>query len=147
LNPDRAPQLKASRSEAEFFSPIMSISIYYTARRKQPLSTAERLMIDSAVSKAGVEPQIEEYCATGHGLNWESFCVYDKRDSTEWDVIFEGATKLPDNSEDAAWVGLQHWCQLLTEIRRNLSEASWEVQVEDHPIVWDEDQRAYDPSK
>ena len=125
----------------------MGISIYYTVRRKQPLSNAERLVIDGAVARAAVEPQIEEYCRTGNGLNWESFCVYEQKDVTDSDVIFEGATKLPDNSEDATWVGLQHWCQLLTEIRHELSEAAWEVQVEDHPIFWDEDRKAYDPSR
>ena len=125
----------------------MGISIYYTVRRKQPLSNAERLVIDRAVARAAVEPQIEEYCRTGNGLNWESFCVYEQKDVTALDVIFEGATKLPDNSEDANWVGLQHWCKLLTEIRHELSEAAWEVQVEDHPIFWDEDRQAYDPSR
>ena len=126
---------------------IMGISIYYTVRRKQLLSNAERLVIDRALAKAAVEPLIEEYCRTGNGLNWESFCVYEQKDVTDLDVIFEGATKLPDNSEDATWVGLQHWCQLLTEIRHELSEAAWDVQVEDHPIFWDEARQAYDPSR
>lgn len=44
-------------------------------------------------------------------------------------VIFEGATKLPDNSENAVWDGLQHWCSLLSEIRRIIPDADWQVNV------------------
>ena len=60
----------------------------------------------------------------------------------ELDIVFEGATKLPDNSEDATWVGLQHSCQLLTDIRRNLPNVSWDVRVEDHVMVWDNERQA-----
>ena len=90
---------------------------------------------------------IENYLQTGDGYNWESFCIYDPNDPTEPDVVFEGATKLPDNSEDAVWGGLQHWCAALTEIRRIIPDADWDVHVDDHEIQWDEAVGAFDPSQ
>ena len=43
------------------------------------------------------------------------------------------------------WVGVQHWCSVLTEIRRVLHNADWDVRVDDHSIQWDEDAGEYDP--
>jgi hypothetical protein len=125
----------------------MSISIYYTANRKQPLSDAERVAIGAAVEHYSVDNDIEEYLQTGLGFNWESFCIYKPDHFSEPQTIFEGATKLPDNSEDAIWTGLQHWCHLLTVIRNELNGAVWRVHVDDHEIVWDEAISAYDPSQ
>ena len=121
----------------------MSLSIYYVGRREWPLSTNERATLDELVSRYAVEDRIEEYLRTGEGFNWESFRVYG---STGSGVIFEGATKLPDNGPEAAWTGLQHRCRLLSEIRRELPETSWRVQVEDHDILWDPERGEYDPS-
>jgi len=125
----------------------MSISIYYTARRSTPINEAERTQIAAIEQQHAVERHIEEYHQTGEGHNWESFCVYDPNDPSEPDVVFEGATKLPDNSEDAVWEGLQHWCAALTEIRKVIPDADWHVHVDDHDIQWDDSVRAYDPSK
>lgn len=124
----------------------MSLSIYYTAHRGQPLTPTERAAIDRLVRKYSIDDQLAERERTGAGYNWESFCVYDPADPTEPGVVFEGATKLPDNSEDVVWDGLQHWCQLLSEIRRSLAGASWRVHVDDHDIQWDDDAKAFDPS-
>jgi hypothetical protein len=124
----------------------MSISIYYTAHRDQPLSTEERAAVDAFIAKYAIEDQLEEFFRTGEGFNWESFCVYDAADPTEPGVIFEGAMKLPDNSEDALWQGLQHWCNLLSEIRRAVPDAEWEVNVDDQDIPWNEETQLYEPS-
>jgi hypothetical protein len=102
----------------------MSASIYYTAFRDQPLSSAENAAVKALIKKFSIEDQMEEYFQTGTGLNWESFCVYDRRKSVEPGIVFQGATKLPDNSEDAVLVGLQHWCQLLSEIRNAVPGAN-----------------------
>lgn len=125
----------------------MSISIYYSARRATPLTAAERALISRVEAKYAVEAQITQYNQTGEGYNWESLCIYDANDPTEPNVIFEGATKLPDNSEDAVWDGLQHWCKALTEIRLGLASAAWEVHVDDHEILWVEATNEYDPSQ
>jgi hypothetical protein len=124
----------------------MSISIYYTAYRKNPLTPEERVFVNELVGRYAIEDQIIERERTGEGYNWTSFCVYDPTDATELGVIFEGATQLPDNSEDAVWQGLQHWCQLLSEIRQAVHGASWRVSVDDHEILWDEKLGEYDPS-
>lgn len=125
----------------------MSISIYYTARRATPLTDGERLAIAEIEAKFSVEDKIRQQESTGNGFNWESFCIYDPARPSESDVIFEGATRLPDNSEDAVWAGLKHWCRALTEIRRNISDAEWDVRVDDHEIPWDESAHEFDPTQ
>lgn len=124
----------------------MSISIHYLAYRRHQLSTSERASIDELIRRYSVKEQIEEYQHSVEGLNWESFCVYDPNAPTKPGVIFEGATRLPDNSSEALWLGLQHWCRLLSEIRRALPDASWRVHVDDHDILWDQARGEYDPS-
>lgn len=125
----------------------MSVSIYYTARREQALTAAENKTLQQLIARYGIEDQLAERERTGEGYNWESFTVYDPSDPTEPGVVFEGATKLPDNSEDAMWVGVQHWCALLTQLRRSLPGASWQVHVDDHDIAWDEELDEYDPTR
>ena len=111
------------------------------------MTKVERAKISVVERAYAVEDQLEEYLLSGSGLSWESFCVYESDDRTEPTVIFEGATKLPDNTEDAMWVGIQHWCSALTAIRRVLPDAKWEVHVDDHPIQWDDDSNAFDPTR
>jgi len=123
----------------------VGISIYYTAYRNEPLSPEESASIQNIVTRYSVDNEIAERERTGEGFRWESFCVYDPDDPTEPGIIFEGATKLPDNSEDAIWEGLQHWCRLLTEVRRALPGTKWRVHVDDHDIPWDEETKAFDP--
>lgn len=124
----------------------MSVSLYYSATRALPLSTAEQEQVSALINRYSIEDQLQEYFKTGSGFNWESFHVYERDDKTEPDVIFEGSTKPPDNSEAAIWIGLQHWCQLLTEIRRSLPGAVWHVHLDDHEIVWNEETDSFDPS-
>jgi hypothetical protein len=120
----------------------MSISIYYTATRNVPLTPAERSAVDSLVVECSVDDQI----AAGTGRNWESFCVYDSTDPTIPYAVFEGATKLPDDSEDAVCLGLQHWCKLLTAVRHAIPDSDWHVHVDDHVIPWDASAGEFDPS-
>lgn len=125
----------------------MSISIYYEARRASRLSADEQASISDVESKFSIDKHLEENDRTGAGYNWESFCIYDPSRPTDAGVIFEGATKLPDNSENAVWDGLRHWCAALTEIRRIIPDAEWRVHVDDHDIHWDADLNEYDPSQ
>ena len=122
----------------------MSISIYYTVSRNHPLTEDEVSKVNSIMDSYSVDNKIEEYLKTGIGLNWESFCIYENDDEN---VLFDGATKLPNNSEDATWIGIQHWCEMLSKIRKILNNSSWDVRVEDHEIHWDENNKEYDPSK
>ena len=125
----------------------MSISIYYTAKRAHSITPAEGAAIDSLLEEFSVDNEIEDRLRTGQGLNWESFCVYDPADPTEPGVIFEGATKLPDNCDDAVLRGLDHWSRLLSRIRRAVPGAAWHVNVDDNDLVWDDVAGEYDLSQ
>jgi hypothetical protein len=99
------------------------------------------------VAKYSVDDQIGKRRIFRKAPNWESFCIYDSANPSEPGVIFEGATKLPDNTQEFMWQGLQHWCGLLSEIRSVLPTAIWRVNVDDHEIAWDEASQAYDPTR
>ena len=123
----------------------MGISIYYEAKRTTPISLAEKEAVNRLVDKFSVDKAIEKYIETGEGLNWESFGFYDEPCAPG--IILNGSTQLPDNTENAVWVGIQHWCAALTEIRRVVKDAVWDVRVEDYKLHWDESAQKYDPAK
>lgn len=127
----------------------MSVSIHYTAERRKLLSPEELAAVASITKKYSVNSAIEALIAGGTGLNWESFhCVTNPEPSKLFRAVtvFQGSTKLPDNSENATWEGVQHWCSCLSELRRAIATATWRVAVEDHEIVWRAREQAYDPS-
>jgi hypothetical protein len=124
----------------------MGISIYYTASRERPLNPAERGAVEAAVSRFSVEDLANEHSFKGEEFTGEAFCVYDPDDPSEPGIVFEGATKLPSNSEEAFWAAIQYWCRLLTEIRRIIPDADWRVHIDDHDIWWDPELREYDPA-
>lgn len=121
----------------------MSLCIYYTARRSKPLSPAEIAGVTAIVERFSVDRFIADYLASGEGLNWESFDVQINGKAT----VISGSTRLPDNTEDATWVGVQHWCRCLSQLRSALPGCQWRVAVEDHEIHWDAASSAYDPSR
>ena len=123
----------------------MSVSIYYTAKRPYELSKGEQAGIESLIDRYAVREQIDEYHRTGIGWNGEDFCLYAPPFESP-DVVLAGATKLPDSTEDVFWDAVQHWCKALSEIRRLLPEAVWDVHVDDHEIQWDEARQEFDPS-
>lgn len=125
----------------------MSVSIYYTAKRKEVLTQAEKEEISQLVERYSVDEEIEEYLKTGDGHNWASFSIYDPNNPTEPEVIFEGSTELPDNSESAMFDGVDHWASLLSDIRNVIKGAEWHVHVDDHVLVWDEEELEYDITK
>ncbi|MBP3959552.1 hypothetical protein J8F10_30275 [Gemmata sp. G18] len=124
----------------------MGVSIYYEARRDHPLSTAERQAIADIDRRHALASGANE---TGEWVNapyWESFCIYEPNEDTEPGVIFEGATKLPLTTEDEFWEAIQHWCRVLTLIRRVLAGATWSVDIDHRPVVWNGERNEYDPS-
>lgn len=128
----------------------VAISLYYTARRKKSLNPQEIAVVKEIVQRHSVNDQIENYLATGEGLNWESFdfALNVKTGNVfRKGIVFSGSTKLPDNDEEATWVGVQHWCQCLSEIRSTLTHCEWHVSVDDHTIPWDDAAKAYDPAR
>lgn len=122
----------------------MSVSIYYEAKRATPLSPAEKQKVSELVEKFSVDKYIENYLETGEELNWESFSFYEE--PCDPGIILNGSTSLPDNTPEATWTGIQHWCAALTEIRRVLKNADWVVQVDDHEIGWNDSKQMFDPS-
>ncbi len=121
----------------------MSVSIYYTAKRSRPINAEEQAQIDRLVDSFLIDDELEAYLRTGEGLNWESFTIYDPATPSQPDVIFEGATKLPDNTDEATWIGLEHWLELLAQLRRALPGATWHVHVDDHDLAWDDAEGEY----
>ncbi|MFT9821114.1 hypothetical protein [Lysinibacillus sp. NPDC056185] len=125
----------------------MGISIYYSARRKELLTDVEKDLIKKLISEYSVQQEIEKFNITGEGYNWTSFEVYDLKDSSGTEIVFEGSTQLPDNMNDAIWEGVQHWSALLSQIRCAVLNAEWYVAVEDYVLEWDEEYLEYDLSK
>ncbi len=125
----------------------MSICIYYTAKRDHTLTKEEKQKIENLIEEYSVEKEIAEYLKSGKGFNWESFCLYKLENQNKSDVILEGSTRLPDNSKEAIWEGVQHWSLLLSAIRCVIPDAKWHVHVDDHELVWDEKYLEYDLSK
>jgi hypothetical protein len=124
----------------------MGISIYYSARRSRELSEAEQARIRRVVDAHSARGRIDEYEQAGIGWNGEGeLCLYRPPFDSS-DILLEGATKLTDTTEDVFWDALQHWCRALSEIRRLLPDAAWEVHFDDHEIPWDEARQEYDPS-
>lgn len=124
----------------------MGISIYYTAKRDQPLSVTERAAVDRLITEYSISDQVERRIQTGHGHNGMNFFVYDPERPSEPGVIFEGATQLPSNDDDALLELIQHWCRLLSAIRVTLEGTTWHVHVDDHDIQWDDTRQGYDPA-
>src|SRR5262249_4299985 len=124
----------------------MGVSIYYTARRPQPLTPAERTAIDAVVARYPVEELLAECGVAEDEYNGEAFCVYPTDDDTGPGVVFEGATKLPLCTVEVFGAAIEYWCRLLSEVRRVVPRATWRVHVDDHDIAWVEKLREFDPS-
>lgn len=127
----------------------MGISIYYAARRKAPLCSNEIAAIEEIVRRYCVDDLMELFLSRGIGYNWEPFDFstnLEPRRLLKKSLVLSGSTKLPDNQENATWIGIQHWCKCLTEIRRSIPGSDWSVSVDDHEMVWDVAIRSYDPT-
>ncbi|RBO98994.1 hypothetical protein [Pseudochrobactrum asaccharolyticum] len=126
----------------------MSVSIYYVARQRAQLTPSEIEIIKNIINKYSVDELLEQYLLEGTGLNWESFDYEFNIKAGSFftkGIVFSGSTKLPDNTDDAIPLGLQHWSKCLTEIRHALPRCEWSVRVEDHMIEWDTKSNAYNP--
>ena len=111
----------------------MGVSIYYLAIRARRLSEADNLEIGKLLNQYSHKRWIEEAHQTDVGWNGDDFSLCDPPFDLP-ETILQGATKLPDNSEDLFWMTIQHWCRLLTEIRRLVPDAIWRVHVDDSDI-------------
>ncbi|MCM1506528.1 MAG: hypothetical protein NC177_05260 [Ruminococcus flavefaciens] len=106
----------------------MSCSVYYTAERNTPLTDTEKVSVNNIVEKYNSEYPFDEKA--------EDFCVYDS--VPENNVIFEGATKLPDSDIELSFDVAMYWLECLTEITRLLHGCQWTVTLEDDEMEWDD---------
>jgi hypothetical protein len=125
----------------------MGFSIDYSARRPTPLSDQEQEEVRKVLARYCVDSRVKRHAETGEGLNWQPFGVADPKDFSAADVVFEGSTQLPDNTDDAFSAGVVHWCNALSALRRIIHKAMWSVRVEDQEIHWDYQHDHYDPAK
>ncbi len=124
----------------------MSISIYYTAVRSQPLTINEQSAIKTIEVRYQIEALIAKCGITNGEFDGEAFCIYEPNNETELEVIFEGSTKLPLYSLETMWAAIEYWCELLSEVRQLLPNTTWRVHVDDREIVWVQELKMFDPS-
>ena len=118
----------------------MSVSLYYEARRSQPISPQEQ---------AACEEIARRYDAQyPYGELYEGFCIYNlaqERDESEQDIIFSGATKLPPFDDMIVLHVVNWWLKCLSEITDVLSGAQWHVHIDGGEIEWSENERSFLP--
>jgi hypothetical protein len=106
----------------------VSISIYYEASRKYPLSADEQARIDAIVERCDADKTFDD---------GEDFQVYDY-DPDEPEAVFQGATGLPWSDDPMRVVeACVYWAKCLTEIRLALPDAEWKVNMDDTDLEWD----------
>lgn len=92
-----------------------------------PLTDTESISVNSIIERYDSEYPF--------GEKSEDFCVYS--DITENDVIFDGATKLPDSDIEISFEIACYWLECLTEITEVLKDCQWTVTIDDTEMVWD----------
>ena len=119
----------------------MSVSLYYTARRTQPITLQEQSSCDKIAERYDKQYPFGEL--------YEGFCIYDlgkSRSKEEEDVILSGSTKLPSDvdvelcMEIVVW-----WLKCLEEIVDVLVGAQWKVHLDDMDFAWSEEEHGFVP--
>lgn len=115
----------------------MSVSLYYQAKREQPLTSQEISVCQEIVKRYDNRYPFGEL--------YEGFCVYDLdsfRNESEKDVVFSGATKLPTVDKDDIQIlfdMINYWVECLDEITKALPGATWDVHLDDMDMIWGEE--------
>lgn len=121
----------------------MSVSLYYEARRSQPITPQEQGICDEIAKRYDAEYP--------YGELYEGFCIYDLdafRDESEKDVIFSGATKLPPADDETFLFNvINWWLKCLGEITDHLPGAQWHVNIDDADLPWEEDDHFLFPTE
>ncbi|MEU6925091.1 MULTISPECIES: hypothetical protein [unclassified Streptomyces] len=111
----------------------MSVSLYYSARRAQPLTGTESTAVEHLLAtRARSFPYADE----------EGLYLYDGDEgegtgADENDEILAGSTKLPTDPD--RWIPvIAHVLDSVTELRRAVGEAQWHVHLDDVDVPWDE---------
>ncbi len=108
----------------------MGFSLYYKAKREQPLSEHEK-----TVSREITEKYCSQY---PFKRKVEDFGVYDVNEQDKQDnIIFSGSTKLPGMSAKVLFDVANYWLGCLTEITRLLEDAEWSAAYDDVALIYD----------
>ena len=106
----------------------MSVSLYYTAKREQPISGQEQ-----AACQSIVEQYIADYPL---GEMYEPFCVYDLDEASGENIIFQGATKLPLDEGQEHFIDVHdYWTECLQKVIDSLPGAQWHIHIDDSDVT------------
>ena len=119
----------------------MSVSLYYAARRSRALSDDERAAVARIVAEANLAPTLDA-AAEEQLAHWEGLSL--RPDASRGDDLLVGASQLPSSPELAVEV-VEHLCAALSELRRALPGASWNVHIDDVDVPWNEELERFDP--
>ncbi len=102
----------------------MAVRLHYSATRPQALSPDEVAVARGlmAVHNAAFPFEAELLTLADPG-----------------DRSLHGSTTLPAQDPFSTFLGLAHWCRALTELRRALPGTTWQVDVDDEPVPWDDE--------
>ncbi len=109
------------------------MSLYYSAVRARQLSPGERSAVEGVLTRHDVDRFTD---AGGESFGWGRF-----RDAD--DVLVEWSVGLPTSDEAEQVEALQYWLDLLGELRAVLSDADWQVHLDDWDVPWSEEERGY----
>jgi hypothetical protein len=125
----------------------MSPSLYCSARRPAPLSPSEREAVHKIEAKYSVEARIKRFEETGQGIHWRPWHWLPEEEFSSADTILEGSVPLPCETEEALATAIDHWCNVVSALRREIHKALWEVRIGDREIQYDYRTDRYDPMK
>ena len=119
----------------------MSVSLYYTARRQQPITLQERNSCEEIAARYDKQYPFGEM--------YEGFCIYDPEKTgmdPEENIILDGATKLPPDVDNESFFHiLDYWLDCLEEIAGVLTDVQWTVHLDDMNFKWSEEKHGFLP--
>ena len=113
----------------------MSVSLYWSAYRDRPLSTAEETRAQAIVEAASTDPAMVAM-VEAEGTFWEGLIPWD--DPEEKGDVLRGSSALPRLSSPAIQALLEHCGATLAALRGVVTGAQWDVSLDDLPVTWDE---------
>lgn len=119
----------------------MGVHIRYMAKRNSPLKEEEEQEIRDLIEEAGPAPEEDEEqdedepMAEPFSVNQFDLPNYQASEKGE---ILYGNTKVTTDEQ------IDHWLDLLTDIRSVLPDAQWKVTLEGAEFPWNEGSGSYD---
>lgn len=107
----------------------MSMSLYYEAKRKNPLTEQEKAACDEIMARYSSEYPFEK---KHHDFGMFHVDVDD--------TVFCGATNLPMSNPQHMYDVANYWLKCLTELTKLLSDCKWTVEFEGVDLILDENE-------